>query len=218
MKFALEARVVEICGHSIPLDFPRDTNELIDAALENDQDPYWGTLWNAAIPTAECVLQSNWRRGQSVLELGCGLGLVGIAALLAGCDVTFSDVIPDAVELSLHNARQNGFRNVRGCVLDWHDPTNEAWDMLLASDVLYDEAGHIPLLDFARSVLTRTNSPGQLFIGDPGRSQADAFLNHAASAEWKCEILDQNLQSMPGLQIGEFQLLKLTSAATDLPC
>ena len=83
---------------------PRDPDAVLDtiewpAAASNPHlaDPYWAKLWPAAPLLAEAVVRSR-RPIASVLELGCGSGLVGITALACGHEVTFSDYVPWAVE------------------------------------------------------------------------------------------------------------------------
>src|ERR1043165_2085782 len=44
-------------------------------------DPYWAKIWPAAPLLAEALIRSELAPGPRVLELGCGSGLVGIAAL-----------------------------------------------------------------------------------------------------------------------------------------
>lgn len=48
-------------------------------------------------------------KGQSVLDMGCGIGAIGIAAALSGAEaVTSVDVMPEACELARRNAELNG--------------------------------------------------------------------------------------------------------------
>lgn len=48
--------------------------------------------------------------GKCVLDLGCGSGILGIAALLLGCErVTGCDIDPKAPEAAVRNAALNGF-------------------------------------------------------------------------------------------------------------
>ena len=52
---------------------------------QGDRDPYWCRLWPSAIALAQLVLQQpELVRGKRVCDIGCGLGLAGIAAALAG--------------------------------------------------------------------------------------------------------------------------------------
>src|SRR6267142_6435034 len=119
-------REVPVGPHVFRLFTPADPDQLLDH-LETTQaatqphlaDPYWAKLWPAAPLLAAAVVRNPAPRGTRVLELGCGSGLVGIAALACGLDVTFSDYVPFAVELALENAARNGFRSARGLILDW---------------------------------------------------------------------------------------------------
>ena len=52
---------------------------------EDDADPYWCRPWPSALALAQLLTaQPELVRGRRVLELGCGLGLAGIAAARAG--------------------------------------------------------------------------------------------------------------------------------------
>src|SRR4051812_7286543 len=100
-------REVRVGPHAFKLLTPCDPDRLLDhlqspeAATEPHLvDPYWAKLWPAAPLLAEAIVRSSPPRGSRVLELGCGSGLVGIAALACGLEVTFSDYVPFAVELA----------------------------------------------------------------------------------------------------------------------
>lgn len=55
------------------------------------------------------VVATEVRPGARFLEVGCGTGLVSLAAARAGARVTCADVNPVAVRTALHNARENRF-------------------------------------------------------------------------------------------------------------
>jgi predicted nicotinamide N-methyase len=88
------------------------------------------------------------------LEVGCGLGLPGVAALARGLRVVFSDYDATAVRFAANNARLNGFDNFTTRPFDWRDPPADLRvNAVLASDLTY-EARHIePLVDLVRRVL-----------------------------------------------------------------
>lgn len=48
--------------------------------------------------------------GQSLLEIGCGSGIISIHAAKLGASVTAVDINPDAVECTRQNANRNGVR------------------------------------------------------------------------------------------------------------
>lgn len=52
---------------------------------QGDRDPYWCRLWPSAVALAQLILQQpGLVKGKRVCDIGCGLGLAGIAAALAG--------------------------------------------------------------------------------------------------------------------------------------
>jgi predicted nicotinamide N-methyase len=207
---------VEVCGAALRLTIPADPDSILDshiAALAasgsaNDDelpDPYWATLWSAATPTAEAVMRAPWPSHTTVLELGCGVGLAGLAALVRGWQVTFSDCSPQAIELALENARQNGFPQAQGRLLDWRDPPTDTYDVLLASDVLYERQCHDGLLQ----TIDRLMAPqGLCWIGDPGRLVARRFFQ-AAGDRFHVQLRDRDGREFGVPHVGEFQLLVL---------
>lgn len=53
-------------------------------------------------------LADNLKRGETVLDYGCGSGILAIAAKMLGAGKTFGvDIDPQAIEASLNNAAQN---------------------------------------------------------------------------------------------------------------
>lgn len=195
MTTDLKAESFDVYGHSIELLIPTDPDRLLDEAARLDgKDPYWGVVWKAAIDSANCVLRTEWPTNQRTLELGCGAGLLGVAGLLAGLDITFSDHVPEAVELAQENADRNGFPNAGGTIIDWQAPTpvpeSEQYELLIASDVLYECSLHEPLLKAAEMML---KPEGSFRIGDPGRHNSRDFLNLASDQGWRVELFDRNL-------------------------
>src|SRR5439155_19478690 len=153
-------REVAVDRHVFHLHMPTDPDELLNhlqspqpAGQPHLADPYWAKLWPAAPRLAQAILRGAPPRGTRVLELGCGSGLVGIAALACGLDVTFSDYVPLAVELALQNAARNGFSGARGLVLDWRHPIGEQFPLIVAADVTYDRTNLHLLLDVLEHML-----------------------------------------------------------------
>ena len=216
MNLATVRRTVALSGRDIQLELPADPERILRQATVVEQsggspcDPYWSVLWDAAPKTAELIVRHPWPTGLTALELGCGLGLAGIAAALAGLQVTLSDRVPEAVELAVRNARANGLEQVSGLVLDWSAPIARQFDVILASDVLYDRAGHAALLHVVASMLT---DDGVVWIGDTGRSNAPDFIDQAAQQGWQIEITDARGRVLPRFHPLDYQRITLYRGA-----
>jgi len=224
-------REIAVGPRSFRLLTPADPDELLNHLVEPRDtsrpylaDPYWAKLWPAAATLAEAVWRHRGQRGQKTedkgqeslvprpqplapcLELGCGSGLVGLAALAAGWDVTFSDYIPQAVELALENAARNGLSGARGLVLDWRSPPKEQFPFIVAADVTYDRTNLRPLLE----TLERMLEPGGVaWLGDAGRGPAADFLGLALGRGWSVSLFDE--QDRPAIvpALGRYQRLAL---------
>ena len=88
---------------------------------------------------AKVILREPWEVGVEALEVGCGLGLPGIAAMSRGLRVIFSDLDATALRFAQSNARLNGFNDFRVLQFDWHaPPANLQVPVILASDLIYE--------------------------------------------------------------------------------
>jgi predicted nicotinamide N-methyase len=149
------------------IDRPENSDGMLDhpairAAFERDEYiPYWADLWPSARMLAKAILAESWPTRLTALEVGCGLGLPGIAALARGLRVIFSDYDATAVRFASANAQLNGFDDFIERAFDWRDPPADLRvDVLLGSDLIY-EARHVePLIELMRQVL----APGGLAL------------------------------------------------------
>ena len=203
-------RQFSVDGHEIILKVPADPDDILAEAVQGEtKDPYWGKVWDSAPLSAACAIKTSWPADCSTaIELGCGCGLLGIAAMFAGLEVTLSDHDQQAVELAIENARRNGFAKPRGIQLDWNFPPESQFDLALASDVLYEEELHQPLLGAARMLL---KDNGRFCVGDPGRHSAKAFVGLANDSGWNVQIYDSELRPVLMPRTNEFQWLVLRS-------
>jgi predicted nicotinamide N-methyase len=173
--------VVALDGRDLRLLRPRDAEALLDEdAFEHEEYlPYWAELWPSSLALARAVA-GRALRGARTLELGCGLGLPSIAAALAGGRVLATDWSPDAVAMTRANAERNGAQ-IETLVCSWTDPAplveRAPWDLVLASDVLYEARNADALLP----LLPRLGR--EVWLADPGRPPAARFLELAAG-EW----------------------------------
>ncbi len=173
--FSVQTQVFRLLVPSRP-DSLLDEPEVVKASLTDDYMPYWAYLWPAALQIAESILGSQWPKNTRVLELGCGLGLVGIAALAAGHRVSLTDYDEKAVTTARTNAALNGFPDADAFVLDWRTPPEVRYPVIIGCDVTYETRNHAPLLDLVEQMLEPN---GFCWIADGGRSAAPAFVKLA---------------------------------------
>jgi predicted nicotinamide N-methyase len=117
--------------------------------------------------------------GRSLLELGCGAGLVATAAALAGFDVCATDYYDDALRFTTLNVAAHTGRAPRTRLVDWRQlPTDLGrFDYVVGSDVLYERVyGQL----VARAIDVTLKAGGEAIIADPGRIAAEEFTNDAA--------------------------------------
>ena len=186
--------VVFIDDYTFQIERPVDSDRLLDhpwvrSVYAADQYvPYWPTLWPAARMLAKAVVREPWEkypRPVNVLEIGCGLGLSGVACLARGLNVTFSDVDETALSFAALNARLNGFTTgFRTMSLDLRAPlAYETFTVLIGSDLMYEDRLVEPLIEALRAVLA---ADGVCLIADPDRNAARIF-------KWKLEESGYNV-------------------------
>lgn len=180
---------VFVAGRTFRLDRPADADRLFDhpavraAYAADGYTPYWADLWPAARMLAKAVLAEPWERypePRDALEVACGLGLPGIAALSRGLRVTFSDVDELAVRYAAANARLNGFTDFATAALDLRcPPPGLLANVVLGSDLLYEPWLVEPVVTFLGAVL----APGGVaLIADPDRASARPFMARCRDA------------------------------------
>jgi len=177
---------VFIDGRTFHLERPGGSDILFDhpavraAYAADDYIPYWADLWPAARMLAKAVGREPWdgyprAEGAKLhaLEIACGLGLPGIAALARGLRVTFSDIDELALTFAAENARRNTLTDFATAAIDLRSPPDGLqFDVILGADLLYEERLVGPVVDFLAAALTPT---GVALLADPDRVAAKSF-------------------------------------------
>lgn len=172
-------------GRPLSLTGPARPDDLLDEPgtqrrFERDgYMPYWAQPWAASLMLAEHLLGRLADVPQPVLELGAGLGLVGIALARAGHRVVVSDYDGDALAFVRRNARLNGARLAGVCRVDWRRPPPPGFAAIVAADVLYERDLHRHIIRFLRGGL---EPGGRAFVCDPDRLAAVGFAEAAREA------------------------------------
>lgn len=139
------------------------------AATDRDfGSPYWAYYWLGGLALARFVLdRPEVVAGRRVLDLGCGSGLVAIAAAKAGAaKVLAVDIDPYALAAAALNAAANGVM-IEAVHADPTDGTVPEVDLILAGDVFYDPEPAARVEPF----LARCRAAGvEVLVGDPRRA------------------------------------------------
>ncbi|MFQ5479294.1 MAG: methyltransferase [Candidatus Binatia bacterium] len=183
---------------SLPCYEVADLERLVDrGALLNAETvpdpPYWALTWTGAKAIARALLADPPTTPRRVLDLGCGLGLAGVAAGLAGDRVTFADRVPHCLDFARANAELNGLSEFDTIRVDFAcDRLERRFDLILAADIVYEPANYRALADFLDLHL---EAYGSILLTETLRADATRFLGtmiakgyaDRKTAEWVME-------------------------------
>lgn len=147
--------------------------------------PYFGTLWPAGRILAETLatLGEAELRGMGArwLELGCGLALPSLVLAKRGVAAEAADVHPDVATFLATNRQRNGLQVPTFRALDWRsaERSPQIWDVVIASDILYDKTQPATVVQFLSESLP---IGGRAMVADPGRTYLDDFMRRSEQA------------------------------------
>lgn len=196
---------VESAGARVSLRKPRSAESLIndDAFSADERLPYWADIWPSSRALAGYVRGLDGH-GRSLLELGCGVGLVSVTALQAGFTVTATDYYAEAMQVTrLNTARLVGDGESRLATreVDWRALPADlgTFDVVVAADVLYERE----YAELVSNAIRRTLKPGGLaLVSDPGRAALEAF-REAARASGLVETEEMTVLVVPDDAAGD---------------
>ena len=130
--------------------------------LEFRDLPYWAKVWETSFVLAYFIGRQPVTFGRRWLEIGAGLGIVGVYAALRGHQVTITDIHPDALLFARANALLNDCPGVKVHALDWAAPDpSDRYEVIFGSEVVYERETYPILVNF----LDQTLAPdGQVFL------------------------------------------------------
>ncbi len=162
--------------------------------------PYFGTLWPAGRILAQYLSENPLPTESEILEVGCGLAVPSLYLARRGLRVAATDLHPDVPLFLERNRKLNQLEQPKFLSLDWRSVesaggASKTWDLVIASDVLYDKTQPESLLQF----LCRTVAPGgRAIIADPGRTYVEGFFDSAAQRGFRVKT-----EGLFGVLIGE---------------
>ena len=149
-KYQVEQTDINIGERCFRIIAVKNIDDLLDRLSQANPDsvevkderlPYWGEIWPSSLALSRFILETAvLQKNTKTLELGCGIGLVGMTAALCGADVLLTDYQPDALRFAEMNWLVNLGESPKVKVLDWRNlEISEQFDFILASDVVYEK-------------------------------------------------------------------------------
>jgi len=144
--------------------------------------PYWAIVWPAALVLSQYIgANPSLVQGKSVLDCGCGGGVVAIAAANHQAARSMAcDVDPVAIDIACRNAAANNIPIDLACqdVIDCCNPN--LFNLILVADLFYQSEFSVRLF----KALQEAHAHGSdVIIADSGRP----FLPKEGLAEIHCQ-------------------------------
>jgi predicted nicotinamide N-methyase len=176
LSVAVGATRVRLLAVSDLADYVDSATLLSDPSAP--EPPYWAHLWTGSRALARQVVASTACAGQRVLDIGCGLGLVGVAAALRGATVVAMDTAFAALRFVTASAQLNGCE-VYPVQTDLRAPgVRGFFDLCFAADVTYEPVLQVALADFLAAHLAPA---GRAWCAESVRTFDRAFHDRCRS-------------------------------------
>ena len=155
---------------------PKSIDRFVDPGDVFHDFPLWSKIWEASIVLSEYLAGISVEPEKRFLEIGCGMGLVGIIASAFGHRVTMTEYNPDALNYARANAVTNPLAdsNLEIIELDWNRPRLEGlFDHIVGSEVIYNERDYEPILKLFRAYL---KPGGEIILAEGLRKTSIEFF------------------------------------------
>ena len=153
---------------------PKSLDKFVDPENVFNNFPLWAKIWEPSVILADYLASMPVNPKKRFLEIGSGLGLVGIVASSFGHKVTMTEYNHDALNFAKANAHINNCSNLEIMELDWNRPELEGtFDRIIGSEVIYMEKSFYPILRLFRTYL---KEDGEILLAErPRRSSIEFF-------------------------------------------
>jgi predicted nicotinamide N-methyase len=203
---AVEQRIIPVGGREFVICGLQEAADLLEDEeyarrfLEDDIAPYGMELWPAARMLGTHILAHDPGEGRTALELGCGLGLVSLAACVAGWRMITTDNEATSLRFARHNGTINRAVSERYEMLDWSaPPAGRSYERIFAADVLYQAVDLEPVLACLAALLA---PGGRALIADPNRGPADLFACRAEERGFQVQQIEAVAPNHDGTLVG----------------
>jgi len=195
--YKVDFQPLRLRGKEIQLLQVTDLEQLLagkDPFQDMENFPFWVKLWESAMVLADFMLATPLsKEGQTLLELGAGLGAPGLAAALAGYRATLTDYEPHILDFQRVSAAATGLKGVECRLLDWlKPPALPRFDTIIGAEILFREEFFTPLLTIFRSLLAEQ---GVIYLAHDARRKSLPKFLHLAEKEYEIAASARKMRS-----------------------
>ncbi|MFP4085957.1 MAG: class I SAM-dependent methyltransferase [Desulfobacteraceae bacterium] len=181
-RYPTQTKNLAIGGQPFKFLVPKSIDSFIHQEDLLTDFPLWSKIWEASMILADHLAAMPPDPQKRILEIGGGVGLVGIVAACFGHRVTIMEQNPDAVRFARANAEVNRCSNGEGPLVtqvDWRQPAlKRAFDYIVGSEVIYNEKVYTPL----RRLFTTCLVPGgTVILAERAKKTSIAFFQQMSS-------------------------------------
>lgn len=175
-KYKTDSTEVKIKDRRFSFFVPKELEPFLDQDDVFRDFPLWAKIWETSVVLADHLASREPRPEEHLLEIGCGLGLVGIVAASFGHTVTMTEQDPDGLTFARANAARNlpATSSIKISRLDWNHPTlDRAFDLIVGSEVVYSERDYDPLFGLFKTLL---KPGGEIILAEGFRESSFNFF------------------------------------------
>jgi tRNA1(Val) A37 N6-methylase TrmN6 len=154
---------------------PKSLDRFIDPENVFNNFPLWAKIWEPCLILADYLASMPVNPEKRFLEIGGGLGLVGIVASSFGHKVTMTEYNHDALNFAKANAHINNCSsNIEIKELDWNKPELKGtFDRILGCEIIYKKESFYPILRLFRTYL---KEDGEILLSERARKSSMEFF------------------------------------------
>jgi predicted nicotinamide N-methyase len=173
-EYETDSKDLAVRGESFTFFVPASLDRFIDSDDVFHNFPLWAKLWEASLVLADHLAGLEVKAEKTFLEIGSGLGMVGIIASRFGHRVTSTEYDPHALNFARANARLNRCPDLEIAPLDWSKPSLEGvFDHVIGSEVIYREKDFQSLIQLFKTYL---KPDGEIILAEGVRRTTMDFL------------------------------------------
>jgi predicted nicotinamide N-methyase len=161
---------------------PTSLDRFVDQADVFHDFPLWAKIWEASVVLSDHLAAMPVDPERRFLEIGCGMGVVGIVAAAFGHRITITEYNSDALNFARANVSANlsadSAADIEVARLDWNQPQLEGrFDAIVGSEVIYKDTDFEPILKLFQTCL---NPSGEIILAEGFRKTSLEFFRQVS--------------------------------------